>query len=99
MVSIFSLLNHFEHVKIGLKLSGAKKRYGESRLEYGNGNVNLYIRQRANFDSACRILEFGCRILEVGNFQNSTPNSQIPHPNSRMSKLARCRIYRFTFPI
>ena len=35
MVSIFSLLNHFEHGEIGLKLSGAKKRYGESRLEYG----------------------------------------------------------------
>ena len=63
------------------------------------GNVNLYIRQQANFDSRCRILEFGCRILEFGNFQNSTPNSWIRHPNSRMSKLARCRIYRFTFPL
>ena len=35
MVLILSQLSQFKHVKIAFKSSRAKKRYGQSRLEYG----------------------------------------------------------------
>ena len=35
MVSISSRLKHFKHALMAFKVSGAKNRSGESRLEYG----------------------------------------------------------------
>ena len=39
MVSILNRLKHFKHTLMAFKVSGAKKRYGESKLEYGSCHV------------------------------------------------------------
>ena len=39
MVLILSRLNHFKHAQMASKVSDAKNRYGESRLEYGKAHL------------------------------------------------------------